>query len=119
CPPPAGSRSERSYRAFSGLLGGQQREGKRGAPPRGGLDPNPPPMALDDLLTDGQSDSRSRVLVPPMQTLEDHEDAVEVALLDPDAVVSHAEHPEGLVIAGPGRNLDGGRLCPVELEGIG
>ena len=49
--------------------------------------PDLAPMALDDLLTDGQSDARALVLAPTMQTPEGLEDLLGVLGLDADAVV--------------------------------
>src|ERR671914_1966302 len=57
------------------------------------LDPDAPAVALDHLLADREADARSGILALVVQTLEHHEDALEILRLDADAVVSHLKGP--------------------------
>src|SRR4029450_13144413 len=62
-----------------------------------GLDPDPPAVALDDLLADREADPGPGVLVASVEALEGREDALGVLEVDPDAVVAHAEDPLGVL----------------------
>jgi hypothetical protein len=52
-----------------------------------GLDGDIAAVALDDALTERESDARPRVLVAGVEPLEELEDAVGVVRVDPDALV--------------------------------
>src|SRR5256714_2794295 len=93
-----------------------QRERERRAPARLGLDPDPAAVALHDLFADREPDARTRVLVLPVQPLENDEDALEVLGIDPDAVVADVKHP--LAVVPLRRNPNLRRARPAELEGV-
>src|SRR2546430_1702399 len=76
---------------ISSLADRGQREKERGALARLRLDPDAAAVALDDLLADREPDPRARVLVLPVQPLENDEDPLEVLRVDADAVVPHAD----------------------------
>src|SRR5918999_4712864 len=65
------------------------------------LDPDAPAVALDHLLADREADARSGVLALVVQTLEHHEDALEILRLDADAVVSNFKGPGGGSLGDP------------------
>src|SRR3712207_7132818 len=48
-------------------------------------------VALDDLLGDGQADARALEVLGAVEPLEHLEDLLRVLLVDPDAVVAHAD----------------------------
>src|SRR5271170_1218320 len=52
-------------------------------------------VALHDLAADREADTRSFVLVAPMQTLENLENTVAIFLVEPDAVVFDGDPPGG------------------------
>ena len=64
-----------------------------------GFQPDPPAVALDDALAQGEADPGAGVLLLAVETLEDHEQALEVPGLDADAVVADLEGPEAAVLA--------------------
>jgi hypothetical protein len=78
--------------------------------------PDLPPMPLDDLTTDGQSDARALVTGSTMQPPERLEDLLGILGLDADAVVFHPEDRVTLPL------LDGQpddrALIGTELQGI-
>ena len=80
------------------------------------LDPDAAVVALDDPLADRQADAAARVLVAAVQALEDAEDALGVARVDPDAVVGHPEQP-GVALA-LGGHLDARRVFGPELDPV-
>ena len=46
-------------------------------------------MPLHDLLTDRKTDAGTGILVPAMQSLEYHKNAIKEFRLDPDAIISN------------------------------
>lgn len=50
-------------------------------------------MVLDDLLHQRQADAGTRIHLPAMQALEDHEDLFGELLGDADAVIRHGQQP--------------------------
>src|SRR3712207_2772865 len=72
-------------------LGGVPADGEgepEGGPPtHGRLDPDLTPVALDDLLANGETDPSAGPLAP-VQALEDDEDPVVVLGIDADPVVA-------------------------------
>src|SRR5256885_6163573 len=103
--------------AISSLVDWGEREVKRRALLRCGLHPDPAAVTLHNLLADGEPQARARVLVLPMQALEDDEDPLEVLWVDADPVVPHAEQP--LPVASLCREPDLERSGPAELERVG
>src|SRR5262245_51164306 len=55
-------------------------------------------MALDDLLTERQSNPGAGILVAAVKTLEHLEDPFVVLLFDPDPVVSDAHRPVPILV---------------------
>lgn len=81
------------------------------------FDPDAAAVPFHDLPANGESDSRSRVLLPAVEALEDLEDSVPVPLFDADAVVLNGDHPMAPVGLF-GRQVDLGAAIPAELDGI-
>src|SRR2546421_2586470 len=100
--------------AISSLVDCGEREVKRRALLRCGLHPDPAAVTLDNLLADGEPQPRARVLVLPMQALEDDEDPLEVLRVDADPVVANAEQP--LPLVPHACDSDVWRCGPAELE---
>src|SRR6185503_17183951 len=69
------------------------------------LNPNPSPVALDDLLADRETNPRPRVLPGLVEALEDEKYALSVFGPNPDPVVPHAEG-ELAVLGSLGRDRD-------------
>ncbi len=69
------------------------REVKRAAAPKLTLYPYTPTVSLYDLLADGQTDARARVLFSGVQTLEDHKYALGILGIDADAVIADGKDP--------------------------
>src|SRR6266568_2722364 len=95
------------------------REGEleRGARAGLGLDPDPPAVALDDLLADGEADAGAGVLGAGVQPLEDDEDPVHVLRIDADPIVPDGEQP--FLAVGSGRDVDRRSHCgPAELDRV-
>src|SRR5687767_13834135 len=78
--------------------------------------PDAPAVPLDDLFTHGQPDARSRVLVPGVQSLEDHKNSPEVLRLDPNAIVAHAENP--IPLSGFHAHVNARRFVAPELDPV-
>ena len=72
-------------------------EAKGGAVAHLGLHPDASSVAFDDSLADRQAHARARVLVAPVQAVEDLEDSPGMFRSDADAVVPDGEDP-GLVL---------------------
>src|SRR5689334_11818008 len=73
-------------------------------------------MAFDDLLADGQPDTRPRILLPAMQTLEYDKDTFDILLFNPNAIVFYAKDPPPVPQDGADMNP---RLPPAsELDGV-
>src|SRR5437868_91030 len=75
-------------------------------------------MPFDDLLADRQADTRSRVISPCVQPLEQGEDPFLVLRLDADAVIANTERPRTEVACGRNVHL----RCfvrAVELDPVG
>jgi hypothetical protein len=72
-------KSETKHRALAGL----------------GFNPEAAVVAFENPAADSQTDAGAGILLAPVETLEDPEDAVVVAGFDADAVVAHAEEPFG------------------------
>src|SRR6266511_1196581 len=82
-----------------------------------GLDPDAAPVALDDLLADGEANPGARVLGAGVQPLEDDEDPVQELRIDADPVVLHREQP--LVAPRNRGHVDRGSLAgPAELDRV-
>jgi len=58
-----------------------------------GLNPNPPALLLEDSFADSQTDSRTLVLLPAVQSLENDKYPVKIPGIDPDAIVRDGEYP--------------------------
>src|SRR5579871_3212289 len=80
------------------------------------VEPDTSAVALDDLLTDGESDSGAGVFLDAMQALEDAEDALRVVGLDPDAVIFDRENPFAAGL--PAGHMDHGLPAFIELDGV-
>src|SRR5260221_3708868 len=79
-------------------------------------DPDAPAVALDHFLADGEADTGARVLGLVVQTLEHHEDALEILRLDTDAIVADGELEVGFLFdAG---DVDPGHRRRAELERV-
>jgi hypothetical protein len=50
-------------------------------------------MPLDDFFANGKADTCARVLLPGVEPLKDHKDALGIFRVDADAIVSHREPP--------------------------
>src|ERR1035437_1695493 len=107
--------SNPSQTLSGGSLG--EREVKRRAPGRLGFDPDSAPMALDNLLADGQPDAGAGIGLARVQALEDLENAFKILRINADAIVPHPEDPAFRL--GPGADVDFGRAFAAELEGVG
>jgi len=81
-----------------------------------GLHPNSPSVPFHDLLTYGQTDSRSRILIHGVESLEDEKDPVGILRVDPDPVILYRKEPGPLGTLGVDMNLR--RPAVPELDGI-
>src|SRR5688572_21065498 len=70
-----------------------------------GLDPDAPLMSFDNLLADGQANSRSGILLLAVQPLEYNEDALEVLLRNANPIVAHGKLPLGTLLNDADVNL--------------
>lgn len=61
-----------------------------------GFRPDPPPVAVDDTLDRGQSDTRAIKFLDRMQPMECAEQLARVLHLKPGAIVAHVEDRCGL-----------------------
>src|SRR6476660_5713182 len=85
-----------------------------------GVEPEPTPVVLHDLLAHRQADAGATVGIPAVQALEDHEDLVLVLLVDADAVVAAGELPDVRVPGRTsGRDVHPRRVLPPELHTVG
>src|SRR5690606_23238318 len=66
-----------------------EREGR--ALSRSRVDPNPPPMLLDDAAHDREADAGSRVVALGVEAPTEFEDLVEVPRIDADPIVADGE----------------------------
>jgi len=70
-------------------------------------------VAIDNFLADRQPDSRSRVIRSAVQTLEHHEDAIEVLAVDAYPVIFDSKCPDvGLLVH---TDVDAWRFGALEL----
>ena len=77
--------------------------------------PDAPAVKLDDSLADGQTDARSRILLP-VDLVKNLENSLELFRLDTDAVVLDGKLP---AVAVRGRaDLNDGRSLPAKLDGV-
>src|SRR5438132_1118823 len=93
----------------------RQREIERRSAARLGFRPNATAERLHDLLADRQADAVTFV-VPPVQSLEDFEDALGVLHPESDPVVAHGK--DVLLAVFDRRNVHLRRFLAAILEGI-
>jgi len=86
-------------------------------PARRGLHPDAAPVALRDLLAQGQSQARAGKLLSAVQTLENGKNPFLVLRSNADAVILHADNP--LVSVLLRRNMYPWRFLAPEFKGIG
>ena len=70
-------------------------------------------MAVGNAPANGQTDARSLIVIPPVQSLEHDENPVRIFLVKPDAIVVHTDLAEllggrGLLAAGREALHEGG-----------
>src|SRR5687767_10700860 len=73
----------------------------------GGLHPNNPAVSFDNLFADRQPNARAGVLIARVESLEQHENALEVLRVNADAIVRDRKHPVVGVQAGKLRRRGG------------
>src|SRR4051794_20490286 len=84
---------------------------------RSALQPDAPAVAVHYALADGEADAGALVFLARVEALEDLEDAVRVARLDPDPVVADREAPPGALLLRV--DLDARWLRATELQRVG
>ena len=99
----------------SNLLAGKSEE-EFGALAGFRLDPHTAPVALDDLVTNGQTDSAPRIFPASVQTLEETKYLLVVLGIDPDPIVRDANLPHAAI---PLRgDMNSGGLLAAVLETV-
>ncbi len=81
-----------------------------------GFDPHSAAVQFHYFFTYGEPDSGARVFFACMQSLKNLKNALEVLLLDADAIIAHDNF--ALRIAGEARNFDLRRIAAAKFKGV-